>query len=80
VYKFLAKHYVESRDKTLRFNYDKDFLRWALTVPGQYDNWVVGVRTKLKDSKKEGEKAVKGAMCGFITAIPVHLMVSLPLF
>jgi len=56
---------VESKDATLRFNYNKKFLRWAVTVPGQYDDWVVGVRSTT------GKKP----LCGFISAIPVHLSI-----
>jgi len=62
VYKLLTNHYVEDDDNMFRFDYSIDFLRWALTPPGMYKEWVVGVR--FESNKK---------LCGFITGIPVHI-------
>lgn len=45
-----------------RFDYSKEFLKWALTPPGYYKDWIIGV--KVKKSKR---------LVGFITGIPVHL-------
>lgn len=64
VYKFLTENYVEDEDGLFRFDYSKEFLRWALTPPGYYQDWIFGVR--VKKSKK---------MVGFITGIPVHVHV-----
>ncbi|KAH7647975.1 hypothetical protein FG379_000758 [Cryptosporidium bovis] len=61
----LLKHnYVEDDDCQFRFNYSKEFLKWALSVPGQYDNWLVGVRV---------DKTQK--MVGFISAVPVKVRI-----
>jgi glycylpeptide N-tetradecanoyltransferase len=47
-----------------RFDYSIEFLKWALTPPGQYEDWVVGVRT-IKKQK----------IVGCITGIPLHMLV-----
>lgn len=62
VYEFLRDNYVEDKDAQFRFDYQKDFLRWAMMVPKQYDDWVVGIR---------GGKNNK--MFGFISGIPTRL-------
>ena len=62
VYEFLRDNYVEDKDALFRFDYQKEFLQWALMVPDQYPDWVVGVR---------GGK--KNKMFGFITGIPVKI-------
>lgn len=49
-----------------RFDYSKEFLVWALTPPGYYPEWMIGVRVK-KNQK----------LVGFISGIPVHLHVEL---
>ena len=62
VYKLLLKHYVTDDDGMFRFDYSIDFLKWAMTPPGQYPDWLVGVRA---------EKSKK--LLAFISGIPVHL-------
>jgi glycylpeptide N-tetradecanoyltransferase len=48
-----------------RFDYSPAFLRWALTPPGYYKNWIIGV------------KLIKtGNLVGFISGIPVHMHVN----
>jgi glycylpeptide N-tetradecanoyltransferase len=59
VYAFLTENYVEDDDNMFRFDYSKDFLKWALTPPGYFTEWIFAVR--VKKSKK---------MVGFITGIP----------
>eukprot|EP01084_Bolivina_argentea_P097177 174709_1 len=62
LYHLLAAHYVEDDDNRFRFNYSKEFLRWALMVPQYQKQWHLGVR------------AVKsGTLCGCITAIPANV-------
>jgi glycylpeptide N-tetradecanoyltransferase len=39
---------VEDDDATFRFDYSREFLRWALTPPGFLAKWQVGIR----DTKK----------------------------
>ena len=64
LYKHLTKNYVEDDDNMFRFDYSMEFLKWALTAPGQYPDWVVGVRT-IKKKK----------IVGCITGIPLHMLV-----
>lgn len=47
-----------------RFDYQKDFLKWALLPPKQHPDWICGVR---------GGK--KNILFGFITGIPVKLRI-----
>lgn len=35
VYTLLSENYVEDDDNMFRFDYSKEFLRWALTPPGK---------------------------------------------
>ena len=65
MYTLLAENYVEDDDNMFRFDYSTEFLKWALLPPGQYSDWIVGVR--VATTKK---------LVGFITGIPVHLMVT----
>lgn len=64
VYVLLTNNYVEDDDNLFRFNYSKEFLRWALHPPGYYQSWHIGVR--VKSSKK---------LVAFITGIPVKMRV-----
>ncbi|TYI48235.1 hypothetical protein E1A91_D13G232800v1 [Gossypium mustelinum] len=50
VYILLKNNYVEDDENLFRFNYSKEFLRWALRPPGYYKSWHIGVRAKA--SKK----------------------------
>lgn len=61
LYDLLAKNYVEDDDAMFRFDYKPEFLRWALTAPGYFKDWMVGVR-----------HASTGDLCAFISGIPVH--------
>ena len=64
VYELLRDHYVEDSDHTFRFDYQKEFLKWALQPPKQHSDWVFGVR---------GGK--KNRLFGFITGIPVKVRI-----
>ncbi|CAA3020116.1 glycylpeptide N-tetradecanoyltransferase 1-like [Olea europaea var. sylvestris] len=64
VYVLLTNNYVEDDDNLFRFNYSKEFLRWALHPPAYYQSWHIGVR--VKSSKK---------LVAFITGIPVKMRV-----
>lgn len=59
LYTLLNENYVEDDDAMFRFDYQPEFLRWALQPPGWRQNWHVGVRV---------EKS--GLLVGFISAIP----------
>jgi len=64
VYALLNGNYVEDDDSTFRFDYSRDFLRWALMPPGYRKDFHVGVRVK-KSNK----------LVGFITGIPARVHV-----
>ena len=62
IYDLLLQNYVEDDDAMFRFDYSRDFLRWALTPPGYKKNWIVGVRG-----------GAKNRLFGCITGIPVTM-------
>mmetsp|Transcript_19906 Transcript_19906/g.48738 ORF Transcript_19906/g.48738 Transcript_19906/m.48738 type:complete len:409 (+) Transcript_19906:210-1436(+) len=64
VYSLLNGNYVEDDDSTFRFDYSREFLKWALMPPGYKREFHVGVR--VKKSKK---------LVGFITGIPARVHV-----
>lgn len=64
VYHLLRENYVEDDEAMFRFDYQPEFLRWALKPPGWKRDWHIAVR--VKDS---------GMLVGFITAIPGDLVV-----
>ncbi|KAI3943217.1 hypothetical protein MKX01_027515 [Papaver californicum] len=64
VYSLLTNNYVEDDENMFRFNYSKEFLRWALRPPGYFKSWHIGVRVKV--SKK---------LVAFITGIPAKIRV-----
>lgn len=64
VYELLRDHYVEDSDHMFRFDYQKEFLKWAILPPKQNADWVLGVR---------GGKNNK--LFGFITGIPIKLRI-----
>ncbi|KAM7254476.1 hypothetical protein ACFE04_003856 [Oxalis oulophora] len=65
VYALLTNNYVEDDESMFRFNYSKEFLRWALHPPGYFKNWHIGVR--VKSSKK---------LVAFITGVPARIRVN----
>jgi glycylpeptide N-tetradecanoyltransferase len=44
----LTNNYVEDDDNTFRFDYSREFLKWALTPPGYQPKWLVGIRNGNK--------------------------------
>ncbi|RWR73626.1 Myristoyl-CoA:protein N-myristoyltransferase [Cinnamomum micranthum f. kanehirae] len=64
VYNLLTNNYVEDDENMFRFNYSKEFLRWALRPPGYFRNWHIGVRVKA--SKK---------LVAFISGVPARIRV-----
>ncbi|CAM9468376.1 unnamed protein product [Discosporangium mesarthrocarpum] len=65
VYVLLSENYVEDDDNMFRFDYSKEFLRWALTPPGYSADLHVGVRSSRG----------KGKLMGLITAVPTTMRV-----
>jgi glycylpeptide N-tetradecanoyltransferase len=61
-YVLLRDNYVEDDDAMFRFDYSKEFLRWALMVPGWKGEWQVGVRNTKS-----------GKLLAMITATPAHV-------
>ncbi|XP_048234063.1 glycylpeptide N-tetradecanoyltransferase 1-like [Ricinus communis] len=64
VYNLLTNNYVEDDENMFRFNYSKEFLRWALQPPSYLKSWHIGVR--VKSSKK---------LVAFITGVPARMRV-----
>lgn len=64
VYRLLNENYVEDTGSMFRFDYSREFLRWALLPPGWDPTWHIGVRVKA--SKK---------LVAFIAAIPATIRV-----
>lgn len=60
---FLKENYVEDTKGKFRFNYSKEFLRYALMPPGWNPNWILGVMYESE-------------LYGLITGIPVNLNVA----
>jgi len=44
LFTLLRDNYVEDTDASFRFKYSAEFLLWALTPPGHYKDWHVGLR------------------------------------
>ncbi|KAK8509093.1 hypothetical protein V6N13_062145 [Hibiscus sabdariffa] len=67
VYNLLKNNYVEDDENMFRFNYSKEFLRWALRPPGYYKSWHIGVRAKTAKTSKK--------LVAFITGVPARIRV-----
>ena len=68
LYEFLKTNYVEDEDHMFRFDYSKDFLKWHLTSPNYFPEWLISI-VQL-DTKKNKKK-----MVGFIAGIPVKVCI-----
>jgi glycylpeptide N-tetradecanoyltransferase len=64
LYTLLNENYVEDDDAMFRFDYQPEFLRWALQPPRWRADWHVGVRV-----------AKSGRLIAFISAIPAEIKV-----
>ncbi|XP_049535215.1 glycylpeptide N-tetradecanoyltransferase [Anopheles darlingi] len=64
LYTLLNENYVEDDDAMFRFDYQPEFLQWALQPPGWKRDWHCGVRV-----------VKSGRLVGFISAIPGTLNV-----
>ncbi|XP_060533019.1 glycylpeptide N-tetradecanoyltransferase [Cylas formicarius] len=62
LYTLLNENYVEDDDSMFRFDYQPEFLKWALQPPGWKKDWHCGVRV-----------VKSGRLVGFISAIPATL-------
>ena len=68
LYEFLKTNYVEDEDHMFRFDYSKDFLKWHLTSPNYFPEWLISI-VQL-DTKKNKKK-----MVGFIAGIPIKVCI-----
>lgn len=64
LYTLLNENYVEDDDCMFRFDYQPQFLKWALQPPGWKKEWHCGVRV-----------VKSGRLVGFISAIPATLKI-----
>ncbi|CAD7924814.1 unnamed protein product [Amoebophrya sp. A120] len=64
VYTLLSQNYVEDDDSTFRFDYSREFLRWATTPPHYRKHWHIACRVKA--TKK---------FVAFISGIPAKMQV-----
>lgn len=64
LYTLLNENYVEDDDAMFRFDYQPEFLKWALQAPGWRQDWHIGVRV-----------VKSGLLVGFISAIPGHVRI-----
>lgn len=64
LYTLLNENYVEDDDAMFRFDYQPEFLKWALQPPRWRKDWHVGVRV-----------AKSGRLIAFISAIPAEIKV-----
>uniref|UniRef100_A0A1D1Z667 Glycylpeptide N-tetradecanoyltransferase n=1 Tax=Anthurium amnicola TaxID=1678845 RepID=A0A1D1Z667_9ARAE len=64
IYNLLTANYVEDDENMFRFNYSREFLRWALRPPGYYRAWHIGVR--VRSSRK---------LVAFISGVPARIRV-----
>ncbi|KAJ7743688.1 Myristoyl-CoA:protein N-myristoyltransferase, N-terminal domain-containing protein [Mycena maculata] len=64
VHDLLSRYYVEDQSASLRFQYSSEFLQWALTPPGYFKEWHIGVR--VSSNKK---------LVAFISGVPMKLRV-----
>lgn len=67
LYTLLNENYVEDDDAMFRFDYQPEFLRWALQPPRWLKDWHVGVRVV--------KSGVRGRLIAFISAIPAEIKV-----
>jgi glycylpeptide N-tetradecanoyltransferase len=59
---FLSENYGEDQGNSFRFNYQPEFLRWALLVPGHKPDWFLGIKSG-------------GSLIAFISAVPVTIRI-----
>ncbi|KAI9312023.1 acyl-CoA N-acyltransferase [Dichotomocladium elegans] len=62
LYELLSIHYIEDDDEQFRFDYQADFLKWALQPPKWRKSWHVGVRV-----------AANKKLVAFISGIPADM-------
>ena len=66
LYTLLTENYVEDDENMFRFDYSREFLRWALMAPGWLKSWHVGVRATTGKGAK---------LLAFISAVPATIRI-----
>ena len=69
LYEFLKSNYINDESHLFGSDYSKDFLKWFLSPPGMYDDWIISV---VKEDKIKNKKKI----IGFISAIPTKLSIN----
>lgn len=67
IHTLLNENYIEDLSSTMRFAYSKEFLRWAMSLPGTDPSWLVGIRVKASNK-----------LVAFISAVPIQLGIRNP--
>ena len=67
VHALLNENYIEDLSSTMRFAYSKEFLKWAMSLPGTDPSWLVGIRVKASNK-----------LVAFISAVPIQLGIKNP--
>ena len=69
LYEFLKSNYIGDESHLFGTEYSKDFLKWFLSPPGMYKEWLISV---LREDKVKNKKK----MIGFISAIPSKIYIT----
>ena len=69
LYEFLKSNYIDDESQLFGMDYSKDFLKWYLSPPEMFGDWVLSV---MKEDKIKNKKKI----VGFITAIPSKLNIN----
>ena len=69
LYEFLKSNYIGDESHLFGTDYSKDFLKWFLSPPEMYKDWLVSV---VKEDKVKNKKKI----IGFISAIPTKLCIN----
>ena len=69
LYEFLKSNYIDDESQLFGMDYSKDFLKWYLSPPEMFGDWVLSV---MKEDKIKNKKKI----VGFIAAIPSKLNIN----
>ena len=69
LYEFLKSNYIDDESQLFGSDYSKDFLKWFLSPPDMYKDWLISV---VKEDKIKNKKKI----IGFIAAIPTKLSIN----
>ena len=69
LYEFLKSNYIADESHLFGTEYSKEFLKWFLSPPNMFKDWLISV---LQEDKKKNKKK----MIGFISAIPSKISIN----